>query len=148
MLEEGKEIGIQFKSIKETSFSNKLNDEIIINFNHENLELGLSFSLRGFPIEKSVALSITIFYKYKIGNKHKEFFKFTTETLFKFENTYDDIIKIEEATVFVADELMATLLTVSIGATRGMMSYKVSSLPIDLVLPLFDISKILPNLNK
>ena len=148
MLKETKEIGVKFKSIKETSFNNKLNDEIVNDFNHENLELGLSFSLKGFPNEKSVTLSITILYKYKIGNKHREFFKSTTETLFKFENTQDDIIKIEETTVYVADELMATLLSVSIGATRGMMSYKVSSLPIDLVLPLFDISKILPGLNK
>ena len=148
MSEESKQIGIQFKSIKETSFSNKLNDEILIDFNHDNLELGVGFSLQGFPKDKSIGLSVSIFYKYKVGNKHKEFFKFTTETLFKFENTYEDIIKIEEKTVFVADELMANLLSISIGATRGMMSYKVSSLPIDLVLPLFDISNLLPNLGK
>lgn len=148
MSEESKEIGMQFKSIKETSFSNKLNDDILNDFNQDNLELGLGFSLKGFPVEKTIALSVSIFYKYKIGSKHKEIFKFTTETLFKFENTDDDIIKIEESKVFVADELMANLLSISIGATRGMMSYKVSSLPIDLVLPLFDISKLFPNLTK
>lgn len=148
MSEESKEIGMQFKSIKETSFSNKLNEEILNDFNQDNLELGLGFSVKGFPAEKTIALSVSISYKYKIGNKHKEFFKFTTETLFKFENTDDDIIKIEESTVFVADELMSNLLSISIGATRGMMSYKVSSLPIDLVLPLFDISKLFPNLSK
>ncbi|TDE27067.1 hypothetical protein E0I61_15585 [Flavobacterium ranwuense] len=148
MSEESKEIGVQFKNIKETLFSNKLSDDIVNDFNHDNLELGLAFSLKGFPNEKSVALSLTIFYKYKIENKYKEFFKFTTETLFKFESTYDNVIKIEDSKVFVADELMGTLLSISIGATRGMMSYKVSNLPIDLVLPLFDISKLLPNLTK
>lgn len=148
MSEKGKIIGIKFKSIKETSFSNKLNDEIINNFNHDNLELGLGFSFKGFPNEKSVSLFVTISYKYKTGVKSKEFFNFTTETLFKFEDTDDEIVKIEESKVEMPDELMENLLSISVGATRGMMSYKVASLPIDLVLPLFDVADLLPSLKQ
>ena len=138
-------VGVRFISIRETSISSNLNDEIIASFNHDDLELGIGFTPKGFPKDKTLAMSITVLYQYKVKTKHKEIFKFTTETLFEFEDANNDAIKIEDKTVFIADDLMVDLLEVCIGATRGMMSYKLIGLPNDLNLPMFDVSLLVKN---
>lgn len=146
-MSEDKSLAFQFNGIQETSVSSKITDEIVSNFSQEKVQLNLGFSLRGNPVDSTIVLAIVVKFKLKIAEKYKEFFSFSTDTIYKFKNLDDKLIKIEESEIFVDDDLMINLLSISVGATRGMMSYKVSSFPFELLLPLFDVSDILEQAN-
>jgi len=142
-----KEIAVRIKSIKEVEFSNKLNDEILRNFDEHKVETKLGFAIFGNKEDSSVAMNINVRYIYSSSEKKREFFTFKTETIFKFSDMqeHENVIKIEESTVFVSDELMGMMLNISIGATRGMISYRSASLglPNNLVIPLVDLDAFL-----
>lgn len=144
---EEKHIGIKIQEIKELSFSNKLPDELIQNFKEENIDLQLGFAVKGNSKKQTVTISIIISYRFHNGNdkKSKEFLKLETETTFKVVDFDEDDIKYndKENEIFINDELMSLFLSTSIGATRGMFAYKIASLPINLVLPLFDLNSLI-----
>src|SRR5680860_656211 len=147
MAKEEKNIGIKIQEIKELSFSNKLPEDLIQNYNEENIDLQLGFAVKGDSKKQTVTISIIINYRYHTGNnkKSKEFLKLETETTFKVLNYDEDDIKFNDKKneVFINDELMSLFLNTSIGATRGMFAYKTASLPIKLVLPCFDLKSLI-----
>jgi hypothetical protein len=147
MSEEKKNIGIRIQEIKELSYSNKLFDELVENFDEERVDIKLGFAVRGDSNKNTISLSIIIHYKYtsENDNKPKEFLKLETDTTFKVFDFTDEDIKYsnENHEIFINDDLMAIFLNTAIGSTRGMLAYKIASLPINIVLPLFDINEIL-----
>ena len=148
MTEEKKDIGLRILEIKELSYSNKLSDDLINNFNEEKADIKLGFGVSGNEKDSSISISIIVHFKYPIAEKikFKEFLKLETETTFKIFNYTENDIRFEDDNnqIFINDNIMSVFLSTSIGATRGMLAYKVASLPVNLVLPLFDMSQILP----
>lgn len=141
---------VAFKGIKEVSFSTKLSDDILNNFDQKNVDLRIGFSVTGNEKLSSVSINLFIDYRYKSGSgKPKDFFNLETETDFKFKDVSSNTERliISDEVVSVDDDLMKILLDVSLGATRGIVSYKMANLPIKLVLPLIDPIKLI-NLNK
>lgn len=148
MSEEKKNIGLRILDIKELSYSNKISDELIKNFNEDKVDIKLGFGVNGDQKESTISLSIIIHFRYPLStdSKFKDFLKLETETTFKIFNYTENDIRFEDVNnqIFIDDNLMSIFLSTSIGATRGMLAYKIASLPINLVLPLFDMSQILP----
>lgn len=148
MTEEKKNIGLRILEIKELSYSNKLSDDLINNFNEEKADIKLGFGVSGNEEQNTISISIIVHFKYPIAEKtkFKEFLKLETETTFKIFNYTENDIRFEDDNnqIFINDNIMSVFLSTSIGATRGMLAYKIASLPVNLVLPLFDMSQILP----
>lgn len=139
-------LGIQIKEIKEVSFHNKVTEELVKDFDSNNLNVKLNFTVLSNQVEGSIALTINVIFKYNVGGKFRDILLFSTCTVFKFSNYENsEEIRLEETKVFIADKLMQFLLNLAIGATRGMMSYKNASLPIDLVMPIIDLSPLFPD---
>lgn len=144
-----KNIGIKIQEIKELSFSNKLFDGLAENFDEENVDIKLGYAVRGESDKKNISIYIIIHFIYKTekSSKLKEFLKLETNTTFKVQDYTDDDIKFinDDNEIFINDELMYVFLNTAIGATRGMLAYKMASLPINLVLPLFDMDQLIPS---
>lgn len=147
MAAETKNIGIRILEIKELSFSNKIIDEIVNDFDEEKVNIKLGFAVQGDSNKKNISISIIIHYDYplKDSKKKKEFLTLETKTTFKVSDYDDNEIKFDDESneIFINDEIMAIFLNASIGATRGMFAYKIASLPINLVIPLFDINELI-----
>ncbi|MNK40619.1 hypothetical protein D3C87_592690 [compost metagenome] len=145
-MSEEKDLNLDFKGIKEISFNNKFNDNILRDFNEDNILLAVGFSITGNKDNNIVSIIIDIKYRYPVLNsKPIEFFSFSTESFFQFYDLENNQSKLEikDDSVFVEDDLMIFLLSISIGATRGMISYKLSSLPVDIVLPIIDVTTLM-----
>lgn len=145
---ENNQLGIQILNIKEVSFNNN-SFELPSEFQQDRVEMKLGFSVDCQADKDLVSLIFEVSFRYSDSPKPKSFINFSTQTTFKFFNHKDsDQIKIEKDSVFVEDELMTFLLNISIGATRGMLSYRVANLPVNLVLPIIDVSSLLPKNNQ
>lgn len=145
MKDENRNIGIKIQEIKELSFSNKIGDELIENFDDEKVGAKLGIAVRGDSEKHTISVSILLRYQYRLEDKTKEFLKLETDTTFGILNFGDEDIKYnsQKNEVFINDGLMMTFLNTAIGATRGMLAYKMASLPINLVLPLFDMKQLM-----
>jgi hypothetical protein len=138
-------VGMKVLEIREISFSNKLTDYVIENFQENKLIFKLGISVNGIKSENIINLLINVNYLMndeKNPKKPIEFLNMETETSFKLDKPDEIHVKYHEdgKRIFIHDELMALFLNVGIGATRGMLAYKVASLPINLVLPMVDLS--------
>tara|TARA_R110002049_G_scaffold247114_1_gene421267 strand:+ start:1250 stop:1723 length:474 start_codon:yes stop_codon:yes gene_type:complete len=147
MDKESRDIGIKIQEIKEVSFFNKVNDELVKNFDDEKVDVKLGYAVKG-EFEKSI-ISIGIVVHFISNSKVKkplEFLKLETNTSFKIQNFTDDDVKFIDGNneIFINDELMYVFLNTAIGATRGMFAYKIASLPINICLPLFDMNQLIP----
>lgn len=145
------QLQLQFKGIKEKSFSNTFDEEILKDFRENNIELSIGFSVSGSAEEEILAITILTKFRYLLPNKKaKQFITFSTESTFKFSDLlkHKDEVKISDSEVFVNDNLMALLLNVAIGATRGMLAYKTTNLPIALTLPLVDVKELMDAFQK
>lgn len=145
-MKEEESIGIKIHEIKELSFSNKLIDEIIEDFKNERVKLNLGFGVKTDFEKNTISINIVTDFFYNSNDKSnsKEFLSLETSTKFKVKNYNEDDIKlINEDEVFIDDDLMYVFLSTAIGATRGMLAYKTASLPINVVLPLFDMDNLI-----
>lgn len=144
MSEKNTNIGLKIINIRELSFVNKLTDFIVDNFSDEKLDFNIGMLVKGDSKKNTVSLSIFVSYLFDDEDKKKkiEFIKLETETTFKLYDFSDDELKYldEDGEIFISDDLMNLFLNTSIGAIRGMFAYKMASLPINIVLPLLDIS--------
>lgn len=147
MSDKNTNIGIKILSIKEVSFVNRLTEFITENYSEDKLDVKIGMSVKGDSKNNTISLSALITYLFKSDKQKKpiEFIKLETETTFKLFNVTDNQIKFDEDNneIFINDELMNLFLNTSFGATRGMFAYKMASLPINIVLPLIDISAFL-----
>lgn len=147
MDKESRDIGIKIQEIKEVSFFNKVNDELVKNFDDEKVDVKLGYAVKG-EFEKSiVSIGIVVhFISNSTVKKPLEFLKLETNTSFKIQNFTDDDVKFIDGNneIFINDELMYVFLNTAIGATRGMFAYKIASLPINICLPLFDMDQLIP----
>lgn len=147
MDKESRDIGIKIQEIKEVSFFNKVNDELVNNFDDDKVDVKLGYAVKG-EFEKSIiSIGIVVhFISNSIVNKPIEFLKLETNTSFKIKNFTDDDVKFIDGNkeIFINDELMYVFLNTAIGATRGMFAYKIASLPINICLPLFDMDQLIP----
>lgn len=153
MTEEKKDFGLRVLEIKELSYFNKLSDDLINNFKEEEIDIKLGFGISGDREQKTISLSIIVHFKYPIAENSEflDFFKIETETTFKIFNFTEDDVRFDndDNQIFINDNIMSVFLDTSIGATRGMIATKITSLPIHFVLPLFDVSSIFsPKKNK
>lgn len=147
MKKETENIGIKIQEIKEISFSNKVTDDLIENFNDDKVDIKLGFSVKGEFEKNSISIGIIVhFISNLIDNKSKEFLKLETSTSFRIQNFTDDDIKFKDGNkeIFINDKLMYVFLNTAIGSTRGMLAYKIASLPINICLPLFDMNQLIP----
>lgn len=100
--------------------------------------------VKGDSERNTISFSTMVNYSFKDDEQNKPivFIKLETETKFKVSNITDKAIKfhVKGNEIFINDDLMNLFLTTSFGATRGMLAYKMASLPINLVLPLIDLS--------
>lgn len=142
--EEG--LGIKIQEIKEISFSNKVNEELVENFDDEKIEIKLGFAVRGDFEKNIIIIGIIVHFNSLEKVKSKEFLKLETSTAFNVRNFSDDDIRFIDGNkeIFINDELMNVFLNTAIGATRGMLAYKIASLPINICLPLFDMDHLIP----
>ncbi|APZ47028.1 hypothetical protein BW723_12365 [Polaribacter reichenbachii] len=142
--------GVKIQEIKEISFSSKVTDDLIENFDDENVEIKLGFSVRG-DFEKNILfIGVIVHFYSNQSTKHKEFLKLETSTSFSALNFTDDDIKFIDGNkeIFINDELMYVFLSTAIGATRGMLAYKIASLPINICLPIIDMDQLIPKNKK
>lgn len=143
--DKNKNVGITILEIRETSFSNKITDKILKNFSEKKVLFKTAFKLSGNKKEDTVTLGILVDYAYRFGPKKgiKEFLTLETETTFKiYDATKDElVISPKGDEIFIEDELMVLFLNTAFGATRGMLAYKMASLPINLVLPIIDLKE-------
>ncbi len=139
-------LGIKIQEIKEISFSNKINEELVENFDDEEVEIKLSYAVRGDFQKSAIIISVIVHFNSLDKIKSKEFLKLETSTIFNVRNFSDDDIRFidDKKEVFINDELMEVFLNTAIGATRGMLAYKIASLPINICLPLFDMDELIP----
>lgn len=141
------DIGIQIQEIKEISFSNKLTDELVEKFDEEKVDVKLGYAVRGDYKKSIISIGVIIhFISHLVEKKTKEFLKLETSTSFRIQNFTDEDIKFIDGDneIFINDELMYVFLNTAIGATRGMLAYKIASLPINIYLPLFDMDQLIP----
>jgi|SRR5690606_197323 len=139
-------LSIKIHEIKEISFSNKLNDEFVENFDDEKVEIKLGYAVRGDSEKNAITIGIIVHFNSLESIKPKEFLKLETTTTFYLKDFSDDDIKFinDNKEIFINDGLMYVFLNTAIGATRGMLAYKIASLPINICLPLFDMDKLIP----
>lgn len=146
MKKDNKDIGIKIQEIQEISYSNKVTDDLVENFDENKINIKLGYSVRGEFEKSGISVGIVVsFLSDSTNNKSKEFLKLETKTSFRIQNFTDDDIKFNDGNkeIFINDELMHIFLNTAIGATRGMFSYKIASLPINICLPLFDIDQLI-----
>ncbi|AFU69462.1 hypothetical protein P700755_002724 [Psychroflexus torquis ATCC 700755] len=145
MSEKNTNIGLKIINIRELSFVNKLTDFIVDNFSEDKLDLNIGMFVRGSSDKNTVSLTVFVSYSFEDEEKNKkiEFIKLETETIFKLFDVSEDELKFldENDEIYISDDLMNLFLDASIGAIRGMFAYKTASLPINLVLPLLDVSR-------
>lgn len=147
MEKEIKDIGIKIQEIKEVSYSNKVTDSLIENFDEEKVDVKLGYSVKGEFEKGDISIGVIVhFLSSSADNKSKEFLKLETNTSFRIQNFTDEDIKFIDGNkeIFINDELMYIFLNTAIGATRGMFAYKIASLPINICLPLFDMEQLIP----
>lgn len=66
------------------------------------------------------------------------------ETSTRFEIKGSKQIKITNGKItFIDNALLFIIISTSIGATRGMLSYKLASMPFDFILPILDVGAML-----
>lgn len=137
-------VSLRINEIKELSFSNNLSEEIIEKFDDDKVQMKLSFSVTGDEKRNKVSIVIITEFLYMFDeiNNLEEFLKLKTNTDFEIKDYSDSDIKFVDDEIFIDDNLMYTFLDTSIGITRGMLAYKVASLPVNIVLPLFNIDEI------
>jgi hypothetical protein len=147
MEKDTKDIGIKIQEIKEVSFSNKVTNDLVENFDDDKVDIKLGYSVRGEFEKNGIFIGIVVhFLSNSSDNKSKEFLKLETNTSFRIQNFTDDDIKFIDGNeeIFINDELMHVFLSTAIGATRGMFAYKIASLPINICIPLFDLDQLIP----
>lgn len=146
MNKEATGLGIKIQEIKEISFFNKVNDELVKNFDDEKVEIKLGFAVKGDFKKNTIIILIVVQFHSLHAVKPKEFLKLETSTSFNVNNFSDEDIKFIDGDkeIFINDELMTVFLNTAIGATRGMLAYKIASLPINICLPLFDMDDLIP----
>jgi hypothetical protein len=142
MSEKKTNIGVKIINIRELSFVNELTDFIVDNFSDEKLDCNIGMSVRGDSKKNTVSLTVFISYSFYDKDKKVEFINLKTETTFKLFDFSEDELKFldKNEEIFISDHLMNLFLNTSIGAIRGMFAYKMASLPINVVLPLLDVS--------
>lgn len=138
--------GIKIQEIKEISFSNKITDDLVEKFDDEKVEIKLGFAVRGDFKKNTIIIGIIVHFNSLESVKPKEFLMLETSTSFRIQNFTDDDIRFIDGNkeIFINDELMYVFLSAAIGATRGMLAYKIASLPINICLPLFDMDELIP----
>lgn len=140
-------LGIKIHEIKEISFANKINEDLIERFDDEKVEIKLGYAVRGDSEKNFITVGVIVhFYSTDSSSKTKEFLKLETTTAFHLQNFTDDDIKFKDGNkeIFINDNLMQVFLNTAIGSTRGMLAYKMASLPINICLPLFDMDNLIP----
>tara|TARA_R110002012_G_scaffold55398_4_gene141458 strand:- start:122485 stop:122967 length:483 start_codon:yes stop_codon:yes gene_type:complete len=148
MEEKENSVGIKLLEIREVLFSNKMSDYLVDNFDEDKLNFKLGFSVTGDKKKNIINLSVIINYLFVDKKKYKkplEFLKLETETSFQLFNTTEEQIKFEKGSnrIFIGDDLMLLFMNSAIGATRGMLAYKIASLPINFIFPLIDVARVL-----
>lgn len=148
-MSENKGLLITFKGIKELGFSSDLRENIIKEFDESLIDFNLGFSINPDKDSEIINILLDVVYEYRLNGKYIKFLEFKSETIFKFENSeFNEEIIIGEDSVKLSDPLFLYLMNITVGATRGMMAYKVSALPIDIVLPIIDLTSLLDAKNE
>ena len=151
MKEKRDSIDLRIIDIKELSFSNKVDQKLIEVFDNKNLKFDFGFSIQGNEDKDQnkaeVDIKIQIDFKYKLKDTYDSILKISTSTIFHLSNYTKEsfyVVDNEDESkkqYFVTDDLMMFFLENSVGAIRGMISYKTASLPINFTLPLIDLKK-------
>lgn len=146
MNKQEEDLSIKIQEIKEISFSNKVNEDLVENFNDDKVEIKLGYAVRGNFEKNTIIIGIIVHFNSLVKEKPKEFLKLETTTTFNISNFKDDDIRFidDNKEIFINDELIYVFLNTAIGATRGMLAYKIASLPINICLPLFNIDDLIP----
>lgn len=142
--EEG--LGIKIQEIKEIAFSNKVYEELVENFDDDKVEIKLGYAVGGNFEKNTIIIRIIVNFNSLLKEKSQEFLKLETSTTFNISNFTEDEIRYSDGNkeIFITDELMFVFLNTAIGATRGMLAYKIASLPINICLPLFNMDDLIP----
>ena len=138
---------IKIKGIREVASKSEINENIVSNYNEDNVQVKIAFSINGNPDENTAEILLFLKFSLKIEKKFIEFFSFNTSTEFVFKDLDEKLIKIEDDEIFIEDELAEHLMNIAVGSTRGMMIYKTSNFPFKLLLPLFDTSELVRKVN-
>lgn len=139
-------LGIKIYEIKEISFANKINEDLIEKFDDDKVEIKLGYAVRGDFEKSAITIGVIVHFYSTESGKPKDFLKLETTTTFHLQNITDDDIKFIDGNqeIFINDNLMQVFLNTAIGATRGMLAYKMASLPINICLPLFNLDNLIP----
>lgn len=140
------DLNVRILDIKESLFKSELSE-----FNKEELQ-GLNIEDRhsirlDVDGDDSDLQNIIVRYKVTLStNRNKalvELIELETASIFYVKDAKTFIKQEGDTIVKIDDQLMFVLLSTAIGSTRGMLSYKLASLPLNYVLPLIDLGKIL-----
>ena len=132
---------IKINSIRELSFKNNINSDIIENFDDQNLLMDFGVAVKGQKDKKSLDVLVKVTFKYKDNEKNYiEIITLETQTSFTIlDSKGKDIIKYSKDKVNIPDGIMFVLLNTAVGSTRGMFAYKIASLPINIVIPIVNV---------
>ena len=87
---------IKIKGISEVASKSEINENIVSNYNEDNVQFKIAFSINGNPDENTAEILLFLKFSLKIEKKFIEFFSFNTSTEFVFKDLDEKLIKIED----------------------------------------------------
>jgi len=140
-------INFGIESIREVSYKcDDLGDVPDNKLIEKNLITGIGFRFNSNFDKKTLGIVLSVKYLLKKDDAEKELCSYEIESVFKIKEL-EKAIKIEGEKVQVEDGLLLNLLSVTIGALRGMLALKTQGTILNKYpLPLVDVSSMIKHI--
>ena len=135
---EKREIEIVIKKIEEDSFSLSIPESLKESIKHDNIRMGIGFTLDPEIDKDLFVVRIAIQYKYdeNVLLEYKASFTFVVKNL-------ANLVNVKDSGLHANADFIPELLRVSIGALRGMLAIKtIGTILADDLLPIMDINQL------
>lgn len=140
---------IQLLEIKEIAYSSQLDGFTREELNTNSIDIARDISISTKTEHKNqVNVEFEVIIRIEKDGNFKNVVQLKTSFKFHVDNL-DNLKKKRESSELALDEkVLYEILNTTIGGTRGMLAYKIASLPFDFILPLVDIDDILKRIKK
>ncbi len=148
-MSEKKDVLIKILEINEISFNNKSLPIPVEELEFgKNLIYGLGINL-DFDFKNEI-LKLKLLLNYTLNELNESFLQLETEIVFHIKNLNEAIVpNKEEKKVNINDDLLSTLLGVSIGSARGILSTKTKGTSlVTFPLPIINVKEVLKQIKK
>ncbi len=148
-VKEVKNINVKIARIKEIAFNSwELTEELISDISESTLAFGIGVRLIPIKELKEFGIAFSTTYSYNQGEKQKELCTYEMECVFNIVE-FEEAVKYKGEQVNIEDGLLTNLLSITIGAARGMLALKTAGtvlnrFPLPIINPI-DILQQLKN---